>query len=699
MRINPRIPLAAGAFLFAAAFPVAFKYGYHADVPLWLIFGLVGLKSGLFAVAEGADGTRKYVWTGLSWLVTLIYAVLVIVSVLITPYSSYRFWLENVKTSEAEGTVSNLLVVLVGLVATMSSGLIHRGKAHWAALTMAIVVSSLLAFVYQTDAALLLVIGSLAVFIGTLAWTSGYRGSRGRSFLQLGSLFGVCLLLAAMFTGSGAPTGSRLVDLQLYPWLREEVLAAFPRFPLLYAIPGYGYSFNETKKLGGTPVLSEAGIFSVEMPDKDRLYLRTRAYDTYDGKSWQLSSEGEESGPGLQIFQSSQARSGEVGIKLLAEYYSMIPHTLDTEQVRFEAPPPAIQSGNRNIGVLLAKPIKRGTVMYLERTDRPQVRRPRTLRPYLQVPPDVPESVRFLAQQLAANTSDPRLILKRIEQYLALNYTYSLETEEEGGYSGDFVTDFLFGELQGYCVHFATSFALLARLDGIPVRYVTGFLVVPSDKPGPTEVTGLNAHAWPEVWLDDNGWTIYEATPALNPVNWEFIEDNWLYNLSLGQNNLTSQQLRQVLGSRVPPKVKPPEGEFVFPTWWVVGGAAALALLALLVLAALRFLELMRVDREGFLFRLRSMVRALKRRGVAEPAIIGWVEWGNSVEKRFGVDGAARRAVNLITETVYGHRIPGRRDIIFMRRLRRRLAAGRAASKSSAGARPGAATTPGAPRP
>jgi len=673
MRIDPKTAVPVGAFLFALSFPLAFKYGYNADIPLWLIISLVGLKSALYQLSETGTGAPKYAWTAASWLVTLAYVVTVLVSVLITPYSSYRFWLENVKTSEAEGTVSNLLVILVGIVATMSSSLIYRRRLQWAVLTMALAVSSLVAFIYQTDAALLLVIGSVAVFVGYLAWSSGYRGSRGRSLLQLGSLFAVCLMLAAMVTGTGTPTGSRLVDLQLYPWLRESVLAAFPRFPLLYAIPGYGYSFNETKKLGGTPVLSEAGIFSLEMPDKERVYLRTRAYDTYDGKSWQLSSEGEEPGAALLLFQSAQARFGEIHIKLLAEYYSMVPHTLDTERVRFDVPPPAIQSGNKNIGVLLAKPVKRGTMMHLQRVDRRELRRPRTLRPFLQVPQDTPENVKFLSQQLATNTNDPKLILKRIEQYLALNYTYSLETEEEGGYSGDFVTDFLFGELQGYCVHFATSFALLARLNGIPTRYATGFLVVPSDQPGPTEVTGLNAHAWPEVWLEDSGWTIYEATPALNPVNWEFIEDNWLYNLSLGQNNLTNQQLRQVLGSRLPAKARPGQADFVFPTFWVVGGLIAASLLAVLGLFGMRLVELLRMDREGFLFRLRGMVRALRRKGVAEPELIGWVEWGDSVEKRFGVDGAANRAVSLITETVYGHRVPGRRDVLFVRRLRRRL--------------------------
>ncbi len=679
MKIDSRITIPAAAFLFALAFPIAFKYGYNAAIPLWLVIPLVAFKSALAWLAETQTGTRKVVATGLSWAVTLTYAALVLISILITPYSSYRFWLENVKSGETEGTVSNLLVILVGLVALMSSTLLYRRRPQWALLTMALAVASLLAFIYQTDEALLLVIGTLAVFVGYLAWSSGYSGSRLRSFLQLGSLFAVCLMVAGMLTGSGAPTGSRLVDLRLYPWLREAVLDAFPRFPLLYAIPGYGYSFNETKKLGGTPVLSEAGIFALEMPDTDRLYLRTRAYDTYDGKSWQLSSEGDE-GASLQLFQSAQAAAGEVNIRLLSEYYSMVPHTLDTERVRFETAPPTVQSGNRNIGVLLAKPVKRGTAMHLQRGGA-GTRRPRTLRPFLQVPQDTPENVKLLAEQLAQNTSDVRLILKRIEQYLALNYTYSLEIEEEGYYSGDFVTDFLFGELQGYCVHFATSFALLARLNGIPTRYATGFLVMPSEKPGPIEVTGLNAHAWPEIWLEDSGWTVFEATPALNPVNWEFIEDNWLYNLSLGQNNLTNQQLRQVLGSRLPVKTREAQPAFVFPTFWVGGGLLAAAVLAAFALLGMRVVELLRMDREGFLFRLRGMVRSLKRKGIREPELVGWVQWGDSLEKRYRLNGAARRAVSIITETVYGHRVPGRRDILFLNGLRRRFAAGSAAGR------------------
>jgi hypothetical protein len=673
MKVNTRVIVPASAFLFALAFPIAFKYGFNASIPLWLIVLFVAIKTVLYAVAEETPrGLPRLLSTAVSWGVTLVYVVLVLVSILITPYSSYRFWLENVKAAEAEGTVSNLLVVLVGMVSTMSSGLIHRRRAQWAVLAMALAVSSMLAFAYQTDAALLGVLAAVVAFLGYLAWSSSYVGSRGRSVAQLGSLLAFCMAGAMMFTGNGAPSGSRLVDLSLYPWLREEVLAAFPRFPLLYAIPGYGYSFNETKKLGGTPVLSEAGIFALDMPDKDRLYLRTRAYDTYDGKSWQLSSDDDASG-GLQLFQSAQARSGEVDVKLLSEYYSMVPHTLDTERVRFETPPPPVQSGTRGIGLLLSKPVKRGTVFHLERADKTDQRRPRTLRPYLQVPADTPENVKLLAQQLATNATDQRLILKRIEQYLALNYTYSLETEEQGGYSGDFVTDFLFGELQGYCVHFATSFALLARLNGIPTRYATGFLVIPSDKGGSIEVTGLNAHAWPEVWLEDGGWTIFEATPALNPVNWEFIEDNWLYNLSLGQNNLTNQQLRQVLGTRAPTKPKAVQQEFVLPTYWILAAAIAAAVLAALVVTGLRTVELLRMDRTGFLFRLRAMVRVLRRRGVVEPDQVGWVEWGRNIETRFGVNGAARRAVSLITQTVYGHRVPGKRDVQFIRGLRRRI--------------------------
>ena len=64
--------------------------------------------------------------------------------------------------------------------------------------------------------------------------------------------------------------------------------------------------------------------------------------------------------------------------------------------------------------------------------------------------------------------------------------------------------------------------AVLARLNGIPSRYVEGFLVDPSkeDQEGFVKITESNAHAWVEVYLEGYGWIVVESTPPFSePVD------------------------------------------------------------------------------------------------------------------------------------------------------------------------------------
>lgn len=88
---------------------------------------------------------------------------------------------------------------------------------------------------------------------------------------------------------------------------------------------------------------------------------------------------------------------------------------------------------------------------------------------------------------------------------------YDLNTPamEEGE---DFAGRFL-KEGRGYCVHFATAGALLLRMQGVPARYVTGY-VVRLDGVGRGEVMDSDAHAWVEVYVDGCGWYPVEMTPG-----------------------------------------------------------------------------------------------------------------------------------------------------------------------------------------
>ncbi|MEY8367418.1 transglutaminase domain-containing protein [Anaerovoracaceae bacterium 42-11] len=79
---------------------------------------------------------------------------------------------------------------------------------------------------------------------------------------------------------------------------------------------------------------------------------------------------------------------------------------------------------------------------------------------------------------------------------------------------------FLFESQQGYCQHFASAATLLYRMYGIPARYAMGFVIRPSDFVKNDEglycavITDEAAHAWPEIFDDELGWTPVEVTPA-----------------------------------------------------------------------------------------------------------------------------------------------------------------------------------------
>ncbi len=68
---------------------------------------------------------------------------------------------------------------------------------------------------------------------------------------------------------------------------------------------------------------------------------------------------------------------------------------------------------------------------------------------------------------------------------------------------------------RGFCVQFASVYAVMARSLGIPARVAVGFTPGDDDN-GVYTVRSHDAHAWPELWLDGLGWThLFDPTPAV----------------------------------------------------------------------------------------------------------------------------------------------------------------------------------------
>lgn len=124
-------------------------------------------------------------------------------------------------------------------------------------------------------------------------------------------------------------------------------------------------------------------------------------------------------------------------------------------------------------------------------------------------------SARVEAQaRLLRDRSDgtPYGIALALQSYFREEFTYDLNVG--GGHDEQALENFLFGTRRGYCEQFAGTFAVLARFLGLPTRVAVGFTPGELGPDGELHVRGLNAHAWPEVFLAGAGWVPFEPTPG-----------------------------------------------------------------------------------------------------------------------------------------------------------------------------------------
>ncbi|AYD89210.1 hypothetical protein D5R93_02500 [Actinomyces lilanjuaniae] len=83
----------------------------------------------------------------------------------------------------------------------------------------------------------------------------------------------------------------------------------------------------------------------------------------------------------------------------------------------------------------------------------------------------------------------------------------------EGGSAMETVATFL-QERRGYCVHYASAFTVMARSLGLPTRIAVGYASAAAGPGRWTQVRGDQLHAWPEVWVEEEGWVAFEPTPG-----------------------------------------------------------------------------------------------------------------------------------------------------------------------------------------
>ena len=119
-----------------------------------------------------------------------------------------------------------------------------------------------------------------------------------------------------------------------------------------------------------------------------------------------------------------------------------------------------------------------------------------------------------------------------VTDFLSKQAIYTLSPGHEVGPTEDPVAPFLFGDLRGYCVHFAHATVYMLRALGIPARIGTGYLTDLSEsKDGHILLRMSDRHAWAEVYVEGKGWVPFDTKPekveshAESPVDMKLLEE------------------------------------------------------------------------------------------------------------------------------------------------------------------------------
>jgi transglutaminase-like putative cysteine protease len=299
-----------------------------------------------------------------------------------------------------------------------------------------------------------------------------------------------------------------------------------------------GSSFGPSFTVFGEWVSNDEEV--LVLAAEDPLYLRTRTYDIYNGRGWE-STEGPRRGvaagdPLFEVPTSERptAKEGE-GVRLDSisiEMRQSVGRQIFTAGSPLKVYAPVLITEPAGLPLLgfieAANPIGDGesytqAVLIPEATEAQLAAAgtdyPQAIRDLYLSTRGISPQVEALAREVTEGAESPYEQAKRLSRYLrGEEFTYSTAGLEIPS-GADLVDTFLFGEngKVGYCQHYASAMALMARSLGLPARVAVGW--APGEAAGEDLwlVREAQAHAWVEIYFPGYGWQIFEATKSIDP--------------------------------------------------------------------------------------------------------------------------------------------------------------------------------------
>ncbi|MFJ8474820.1 transglutaminaseTgpA domain-containing protein [Kitasatospora sp. NPDC094011] len=274
------------------------------------------------------------------------------------------------------------------------------------------------------------------------------------------------------------------------------------------------------------PSDAELLSYTMESDQAGQTYLRTGSLDQFDGTNWKLSSPVVTALP-TTLPAPEGLRDTNVP-RIVGDF--TVGETLENSWLPMPYPAASVSLPDRGqwrldpmTRTVLPADAKaiRGLHYQVSTLDlRPTASELRAATPapqdirdhYTAIPSDLPPVV---AEQARAVTAGARNDYDRatalVNWFTSSKFTY--DTSVQGGTGSNAIAVFL-QDRRGFCVHFASTMAAMARVLKIPARVAVGFTPGDAKADGSYSVTGKMYHAWPELYFSGYGWMRFEPTPS-----------------------------------------------------------------------------------------------------------------------------------------------------------------------------------------
>ena len=357
-------------------------------------------------------------------------------------------------------------------------------------------------------------------------------------FLRYGLLISVLLLVTAWWIPSAPASEQLALIISRFDESWNRVQTGWTRLfsSLEYQGRGTTASFGKRMTLGGPVNLRDEPIFEGQTPGR---YWLAVVFDEYTGQGWVNNDQDVaylkpyDSFPPIATFELRREVTQTVrmlvsGSNVLFGAPQPIRVSIPAKMYLTLAPPPVqMPEGPSRVAypsMLYSRlPLKQGdtyhVVSSLSVADEQSLRRageeyPAWIRErYLQLPPDLPDRVRALAEETVAGRDNAYDKASAIEAYLrTIPYNELIEAPPEGQ---DGVDYFLFGVREGYCDYYASAMAIMARAVGIPARWPMGTPGANTTRTGGRSwcASGTLMPGWKSTFRDTGGWSSSPLPP------------------------------------------------------------------------------------------------------------------------------------------------------------------------------------------